>query len=198
MTAAHEVGFTTTATIMFGHLERPEHWAHHLLAIANLQKKTRGFSEFVPLPFVASEAPMYKRGLSRKGPSFRECILMHAVPRIVFHGLIDNIQASWVKLGQAGVAACLNAGANDIGGSLMNESITRAAGAEHGQEWHPAQIEKFLTDLQKKPKMRTTRYTQAPAERRRIAMQAGELATIKLNEASRTQRSKRLYAPQAG
>lgn len=198
MTAAHEVGFTTTATIMFGHLERPEHWAYHLLAIANLQKKTRGFSEFVPLPFVASEAPMYKRGLSRKGPSFRECILMHAVPRIVFHGLIDNIQASWVKLGQAGVAACLNAGANDIGGSLMNESITRAAGAEHGQEWHPAQIEKFLTDLQKKPKMRTTRYTQAPAERRRIAMQAGELATIKLNEASRTQRSKRLYAPQAG
>ena len=194
MTAAHEVGFRTTATIMFGHLERPEHWAHHLLAIADLQKKTRGFSEFVPLPFVASEAPMYRRGLSRKGPSFRECILMHAVPRIVFHGLIDNIQASWVKLGQAGVAACLNAGANDVGGSLMNESITRAAGAEHGQEWHPAQIEKFLTDLQKKPKMRTTRYTQAPAERRRTAMQAGELATIRLDEASRTQRSKRFYA----
>lgn len=198
MTAAHEVGFRTTATIMFGHLERPEHWAHHLLAIADLQKKTRGFSEFVPLPFVASEAPMYRRGLSRKGPSFRECILMHAVPRIVFHGLIDNIQASWVKLGQAGVAACLNAGANDVGGSLMNESITRAAGAEHGQEWHPAQIEKFLTDLQKEPKMRTTRYTQAPAERRRTAMQAGELATIRLDEASRTQRSKRFYASQAG
>lgn len=198
MTAAHEVGFRTTATIMFGHLERPEHWAHHLLAIADLQKKTRGFSEFVPLPFVASEAPMYRRGLSRKGPSFRECILMHAVPRIVFHGLIDNIQASWVKLGQAGVAACLNAGANDVGGSLMNESITRAAGAEHGQEWHPAQIEKFLTDLQKKPKMRTTRYTQAPAERRRTAMQSGELATIRLDEASRTQRSKRFYVSQAG
>lgn len=198
MTAAHEVGFRTTATIMFGHLERPEHWAHHLLAIADLQKRTRGFTEFVPLPFVASEAPMYRRGLSRKGPSFRECILMHAVPRIVFHGLIDNIQASWVKLGQAGVAACLNAGANDVGGSLMNESITRAAGAEHGQEWHPAQIEKFLTDLQKKPKMRTTRYTQAPAERRRTAMQAGELATIRLDEASRTQRSKRFYVSQAG
>lgn len=198
MTAAHEVGFRTTATIMFGHLERPEHWAHHLLAIADLQKRTRGFTEFVPLPFVASEAPMYRRGLSRKGPSFRECILMHAVPRIVFHGLIDNIQASWVKLGQAGVAACLNAGANDVGGSLMNESITRAAGAEHGQEWHPAQIEKFLTDLQKKPKMRTTRYTQAPAERRRTAMQSGELATIRLDEASRTQRSKRFYVSQAG
>lgn len=198
MTAAHEVGFGTTATIMFGHLERPEHWAHHLLAIANLQKKTGGFSEFVPLPFVAAEAPMYRRGLSRKGPSFRECILMHAIPRIVFHGLIDNVQASWVKLGQAGVAACLSAGANDIGGSLMNESITRAAGADHGQEWHPAQIEKFLTDLQKKPKMRTTRYTQAPPERRRIAMQSGELATIKLDEASRTQRSKRLYASSTG
>lgn len=198
MTAAHEVGFKTTATIMFGHLERPEHWAHHLISIADLQKKTRGFSEFVPLPFVASEAPMYRKGLCRKGPSFRECILMHAIPRIVFHGLIDNVQASWVKLGQAGVAACLNAGANDIGGSLMNESITRAAGAEHGQEWHPAQIEKFLTDLKKEPKMRTTRYTKAPEDRRKIAMRAGELATIELNEASKKQRDKRLHVLPAG
>ena len=194
MTAAHEVGFKTTATIMFGHLERPEHWAHHLLSIADLQKMTGGFSEFVPLPFVASEAPMYRKGLCRRGPSFRECLLMHAIPRIVFHGLIDNVQASWVKLGHAGVAACLNAGANDIGGSLMNESITRAAGAEHGQEWHPAQIEKFLIDLKKEPKMRTTRYTQASDDRRRIAMRAGELATVKLNEASRKQRKKSLHA----
>lgn len=190
MQAAHEVGFKTTATIMFGHIDSVQHWAHHLHAIANLQRQTRGFTEFVPLPFVAHEAPMYKKGQARRGPSYREALLMHAVPRLVFNGLIDNIQASWVKMGRAGVAACLNAGANDVGGSLMNESITRAAGAAHGEEWTPAAIEDTLIALDRTPRMRTTSYADAPAERRATARQAVGLQIIELQPAMKSQRSK--------
>ena len=131
---AHLVGLPTTSTIMYGHLERPEHWAHHLLALRRLQEETGGITEFVPLPLVHMEAPMYRRGQSRKGPSWREALMMHAVARIVLYGQIDSIQCSWVKLGVDGAAAVLGAGANDLGGVLMNESISRAAGAAHGQE----------------------------------------------------------------
>lgn len=131
---AHSVGIPTTSTIMYGHLERTEHWAAHLLALRRLQEETGGFTEFVPLPLVHMEAPMYRRGQSRKGPSWREALMMHAVARIVLHGQIDSIQCSWVKLGVDGAAAVLAAGANDLGGVLMNESISRAAGASHGQE----------------------------------------------------------------
>ena len=132
--AAHEVGLPTTSTIMFGHCERPEHLARHLLRIRALQQRTGGFTEFVPLPFVHMQSPVYLRGQARKGPTWREAVLMHAVSRIVLHGAIGSIQASWVKLGLEGAAACLNAGVNDLGGVLMNESISRAAGASHGQE----------------------------------------------------------------
>ena len=131
---AHEVGLPTTATIMFGHLDRTEHWARHLLAIRRLQERTGGFTEFVPLPFVHMEAPLYKRGQARRGPTWRETVLMHAVSRLALHGAIGSIQCSWVKLGMDGAAACLAAGVNDLGGVLMNESISRAAGAAHGQE----------------------------------------------------------------
>lgn len=131
---AHRVGIPTTATIMFGHLEGTEHWARHLLAIRRLQSDTGGFTEFVPLPLVHMEAPMYRRGQSRKGPTWREAVLMHAVSRIVLFGQVRSIQASWVKLGMSGAAAMLNAGVNDLGGVLMNESISRAAGAAHGQD----------------------------------------------------------------
>ena len=131
---AHEVGLPTTATIMFGHLDRTQHWARHLLAIRNLQERTGGFTEFVPLPFVHMEAPLYKRGQARRGPTWRETVLMHAVSRLALHGAIRSIQCSWVKLGMDGAAACLAAGVNDLGGVLMNESISRAAGAAHGQE----------------------------------------------------------------
>ncbi|MBW8755497.1 MAG: 7,8-didemethyl-8-hydroxy-5-deazariboflavin synthase, partial [Sphingomonadales bacterium] len=117
-----------------GHLERTEHWAHHLLALRRLQEETGGITEFVPLPLVHMEAPMYRRGQSRKGPTWREALMMHAVARIVLYGQIDSIQCSWVKLGVDGAAAVLGAGANDLGGVLMNESISRAAGAAHGQE----------------------------------------------------------------
>ncbi len=192
METAHEVGFSTTATIMFGHVDRTHHWASHLLAIRNLQQRTRGFTEFVPLPYVHMEAPMYLKGNSRKGPSYREAILMHAIPRLVFNGYIQNIQASWVKMGKQGVADCLNAGANDLGGTLMNESITRAAGAEFGQEWEPADIEKMLKSMNRPPRMRTTLYGDAPQLRRQVSLEASKLLTIENQKASKTQSSKRL------
>ena len=134
MEAAHTAGIRTTSTIMYGHVERPAHWARHLLRLRDLQKRTGGFTEFVPLPFVAEEAPIYLKGRARRGPTFREAVLMHAVARLALHPHIPNIQTSWVKMGPEGVQACLNAGANDLGGTLMNETITRAAGAAHGQE----------------------------------------------------------------
>jgi len=192
MEAAHEVGFNTTATIMFGHIEQPRHWADHLLAIRNLQLRTGGFTEFVPLPYVALEAPMYLKGRSRHGPSFREAVLMHAVPRLVFHGLIRNIQTSWVKMGQEGVIACLNAGANDLGGTLMNESITRAAGASFGQEWPPRKMEEIIKSIGRTPRMRNTLYGDVNDERRETAFHASGLLEIENSRAMKTQRSKRL------
>lgn len=131
---AHLVGLPTTSTIMFGHLERPVHWARHLIELRRLQGDTGGFTEFVPLPLVHMEAPMYRRGQSRKGPTWRESMMMHAVSRIALFGEINSIQCSWVKLGVDGAAAALAAGCNDLGGVLMNESISRAAGAAHGQD----------------------------------------------------------------
>lgn len=192
MRAAHAEGLPTTATIMYGHVDRPRHWACHLLHIRTLQQQTGGFTEFVPLPYVHMEAPLFLKGKSRRGPTFREAILMHAVARLVFHGLIDNIQASWVKMGREGVAACLKAGVNDLGGSLMNESITRAAGSGHGQEWQPAQIEALISANGRAPRMRTTLYADAPAARRRAAFDAAPLAEVHGASAAKQQRSKRL------
>jgi FO synthase len=190
MESAHRAGFRTTATIMYGHVEAPRHWAAHLLQIRALQQRTGGFTEFVPLPFVHMEAPMYRRGRSRRGPSFREAVLMHAVARLVFHGLIDNIQTSWVKMGRDGVAACLRAGANDLGGTLMNESITRAAGAAHGEEWSAPLLEAAIRRVGREPRMRTTLYADASAERRKRAFSASSLAAVTNDPAGRRQRSK--------
>jgi FO synthase len=155
---AHEVGLPTTATIMFGHLDRPEHWARHLLAIRRLQLDTGGFTEFVPLPFVHMQSPVYLRGKARRGPTWRESVLMHAVSRIVLHGAIGSIQCSWVKLGVEGAAACLNAGCNDLGGVLMNESISRAAGAEHGQQVSVAELRAAAESAGRTLRQRTTLY----------------------------------------
>ena len=190
MEIAHDVGFNTTATIMYGHVDQPGHWASHLLKIRELQSRSGGFTEFVPLPYVHMEAPMYLKGKSRKGPSFREAILMHAVARLVFHKLIPNIQASWVKMGVEGVTACLNAGANDLGGTLMNESITRAAGASYGQEWPPAAIEDSIQKMARLPRMRNTLYADATEERYSRAMSAKELSQIENLSAGKKQRSK--------
>ncbi len=158
MRTAHSLGLNSTATIMFGHVDGPLNWARHLLRIRDLQEETGGFTEFVPLPFVHMEAPMYRKGRARKGPTFREAVLMHAVARLVLHPHITNIQASWVKLGMGGLRACLDAGVNDVGGTLMNESISRAAGASHGQEFTAEGMRKLITDAGRVPQQRTTRY----------------------------------------
>jgi FO synthase len=190
--AAHRAGLPTTATIMYGHIDQPHHWARHLWHIRELQRRTGGFTEFVPLPFVHMEAPMYLRGRARPGPTFREALLMHSVARLVLHGLIDNIQASWVKMGEQGVAACLAAGVNDLGGTLMNESITRAAGAGHGQEWAPAYMEQQIIAAGRRPRMRTTLYRDVPRERRDAAFGAEPLSVVDNAPAGKRQRSKRL------
>lgn len=172
MRAAHAVGFRSTATIMFGHIEGYRHWARHLLRIRNLQIETGGFTEFVPLPFVHMEAPIYLKGRARPGPTFREAILMHAVARLVLHPHIPNIQASWVKLGAEGVRQCLSAGVNDLGGTLMDESISRSAGASHGQEMTPQDMEAIILSAGRVPRLRTTVYADATPERRHRAFHA--------------------------
>jgi FO synthase len=186
---AHAVGFRTTATIMFGHIETPRHWARHLLRIRALQARTGGFTEFVPLPFVHMEAPMYLKGMARKGPTFRETILMHAVARLALHPVLTNIQVSWVKLGRDGARVCLNAGANDLGGTLMNESISRAAGTEHGQELPPEEMEKLIRAIGRVPRQRTTLYDDAPADRRAAGFNAGELTPIVLTAPKQRRRA---------
>jgi FO synthase len=158
MRTAHGVGFRSTSTIMFGHMGQPVHWARHLLRIRALQAETGGFTEFVPLPFVHMEAPIYLKGRARRGPTFREAVLMHAVARLALHPLIPNIQASWVKLGGEGLKFCLNAGVNDLGGTLMDESISRAAGASHGLERPPAVLEALIRSAGRTPRVRTTLY----------------------------------------
>ncbi len=155
MRAAHRLGLRSTATIMFGHIDRYEHWARHILRIRELQEETGGFTEFVPLPFVHMEAPIYLKGRSRRGPTFREAVLMHAIGRIALHPLIANIQTSWVKMGHEGVKACLRSGANDLGGTLMDETITRSAGASNGQEMTPMQMENIIRSLGRMPRQRT-------------------------------------------
>ncbi len=169
MGAAHRAGFKTTATIMYGHVDGYAHWARHLLRLRALQAETGGFTEFVPLPFVHMEAPIYLKGRARRGPTFREAVLMHAVARLALHPLIPNVQTSWVKMGPAGIAVCLRAGANDLGGTLMDETITRSAGAVHGQEMTPNTMEDLIASLGRVPRQRTTLYADVPEERYRTA-----------------------------
>lgn len=158
MRTAHDVGLRSTATIMFGHVERPIHWARHLLALRGLQQQTGGFTEFVPLPFVHMEAPLWRKGLARSGPSWRESILMHAVARLVLYPHFRNIQCSWVKLGREGALEALRAGSNDLGGVLMNESITRAAGGVNGQEMTESELVNIIRAAGRVPRERTTLY----------------------------------------
>ncbi len=158
MRAAHAVGIRTTATIMFGHVDHPRHWARHLLRIKNLQQDTGGFTEFVMLPFVHSEAPIWLKGKARSGPTFREAILMHSLARLVLYPDIINIQASWVKMGRDGMELCLQAGANDMGGTLMDESITRSAGGAFGQEMTVSNFTAAAQSIQRVPRERTMTY----------------------------------------
>jgi len=160
---AHSVGLRSNVTIMFGAIEEPVSWARHLLRTAALQDQTGGFTEFVPLPFVHMAAPLYRQGRARKGPTFRESVLMHAVGRIAYRGRIPNVQASWVKLGESGVRQLLRAGCNDLGGTLMDENISRAAGAAHGQRMDEAAFRRIVEPLGRPLAQRTTLY--APASR---------------------------------
>ncbi len=173
---AHRVGLRSTTTIMYGHVESPRSWARHLVALREQQRRSGGFTEFVPLPFVHMEAPIYLKGKARPGPTFREALLMHAVARLALHPWITNIQASWVKLGVEGGQAALRAGANDLGGTLMNESISRAAGADHGQELSPEGMEAAIRAIGRIPKQRTTLYGNAPTERVAASFGAAPLA----------------------
>jgi FO synthase len=174
--AAHRIGLKTTSTIMFGHVDAPIHWARHLLRLRALQSRTGGFTEFVPLPFVPMETPIHRRGACRLGPTFREAVLIHAVARLALHPLITNIQTSWVKMGPEGAAYCLKAGANDLGGTLMNESITRAAGAVHGQEMTPESMEGLIRSIGRAPRQRMTLYGDVTPERRNASFGAPSLS----------------------
>ena len=176
--AAHALGLRTTSTIMFGHVETTASWARHLLRLRDLQQETGGITEFVPLPFVHMEAPMYLRGLSRRGPTVREAVLMHAISRLALHPLITNVQVSWVKMGPEGSAQCLNAGANDMGGTLMNESISRAAGTQHGQEFPPEAMEALIRSIGRTPQQRDTLYRPVSDERRAVSFGAPELTPV--------------------
>lgn len=165
MRAAHAIGLQSTTTIMFGHVDRPVNWARHLLVLRDLQAETGGFTEFIPLPFVHMGAPLFLQGNSRRGPTFAETIKMHAVGRLALHGYIDNVQVSWVKLGAEGAKVALESGCNDLGGTLMNESISRAAGADHGQEMLPEELESLIKELGRTPRLRNTLYgTPEPRE----------------------------------
>ena len=188
MESAHGVGLGSTATIMFGHIDGYSSWARHLLRVRELAGRTGGFTEFVPLPFVHMESPMYLRGRARRGPTLREAVLMHAVARLALDPWIVNIQTSWVKMGPEGMRLALAAGANDVGGTLMNESITRAAGAGFGQEMPPERLESIIREAGRSPRQRTTRYADAPAGRRDVAFGAPALAEPVYRPARRFER----------
>ena len=158
MITAHELGLRATTTMMMGHIDGPRSWANHLEVLRQIQRRTGGFTEFVPLPFVHMASPIFLQGKARPGPTWDEVVLVHAVGRIALDGLIDNIQASWVKLGLAGGARLLDAGCNDLGGTLMDENISRASGASHGQLATPEELEAAIRGAGRVPAQRTTVY----------------------------------------
>jgi len=155
---AHSIGLRSNITIMFGAVEHPRSWARHIVRTRDLQTETGGFTEFVPLPFVHMATPIYLQRKARRGPTFREALLMHAVGRIAYGTLIPNIQVSWVKMGSLGVAQALSAGANDLGGTLMDENISRAAGASHGQHMDEDGFRAVVEPLGRQLEQRTTLY----------------------------------------
>lgn len=167
---AHSIGLRSNITIMFGSVEQPIHWARHLLRTRELQKETGGFTEFVPLPFVHMASPIYIRKQSRRGPTFREALLMHSVARIAYRELVPNIQASWVKLGMSGAAQALQAGVNDLGGTLINENISRAAGAEHGQSASLEDFRSIAEPLGRPLRQRTTLYQNPAIQSSKVAV----------------------------
>jgi FO synthase len=163
VTTAHRLGIRSSSTMMYGHVDNPRHWVGHLRVIARVQDETGGFTEFVPLPFVHTSAPIYLAGVARPGPTLRDNLAVHALARIMLHGRIDNIQTSWVKLGVDGTRAMLRAGANDLGGTLMEETISRMAGSEHGSAKTVAELEEIGAGIGRPVRQRTTTYDAVPA-----------------------------------
>ncbi len=158
VTTAHQVGIRSSSTMMFGHVDNPAHWVTHLRVLSRIQDETGGFTEFVPLPFVHQSAPIYLAGVARPGPSMRDNLAVHAMARIMLHGRIDNIQTSWVKLGVEGAQAMLRAGANDLGGTLMEETISRMAGSEHGSAKTVEELVEIGAGIGRPVRQRTTTY----------------------------------------
>jgi FO synthase len=158
VSTAHRVGLPSSSTMMYGHVDNPAHWVTHLRVLSRIQDETGGFTEFVPLPFVHSSAPIYLAGVARPGPTMRDNLAVHAMARIMLHGRIDNIQTSWVKLGVEGTRAMLRAGANDLGGTLMEETISRMAGSEHGSAKTVAELVDIGAGIDRPLRQRTTTY----------------------------------------
>jgi len=155
---AHQLGIPSTSTMMYGHTETPEHWVRHMLLLRNIQKETGGFTEFVPLGFIHSQTRLFQKGGARAGRSMREDLVVHALARLMLHGYIRNIQVSWVKLGFDASLACLEAGANDFSGTLMEESISKAAGANFGEYVSPGEFRALIRKIGRIPAERTTTY----------------------------------------
>ena len=174
ITTAHRLGIRSSSTMMYGHVDTPAHWVAHLRLLARIQDDTGGFTEFVPLPFVHHSAPLYLAGVARPGPTMRDNLAVHAMARLLLHGRIPNIQTSWVKLGIDGTQAMLRAGANDLGGTLMEETISRMAGSEHGSFQSPQEIDAIVREIGRTPRHRTTAYGDPPADR--VAVAYRELA----------------------
>jgi len=165
ITTAHELGLRTSSTMMYGHVDTPAHWVGHLRVIRSIQERTGGFTEFVLLPFIHENAPIYLAGLARPGPTRRENRAVHAVSRLLLHGAVDSIQASWVKLGDEGCRDVLRGGVNDLGGTLMEETISRMAGADHGSYKTISQLHAITEPLGRPMRQRTTTYGEVSAER---------------------------------
>ncbi|WP_208543985.1 bifunctional FO biosynthesis protein CofGH [Nocardioides seonyuensis] len=162
VSTAHRVGLRSSSTMMYGHVDNPRHWVSHLRVLRGIQEETGGFTEFVPLPFVHTSAPIYLAGVARPGPTMRDNLAVHALARILLHGAIDNIQTSWVKLGVDGTRAMLRAGANDLGGTLMEETISRMAGSEHGSAKTVTELTDIAAGIGRSVRERTTTYERIP------------------------------------
>jgi len=169
VTAAHEAGLPSSATMMFGHVDSPVHWVRHLRVLTGIQDRTGGFTEFVPLPFVHHNAPLYLAGLARPGPTRRETVAVHALARLMLHGRVDHVQTSWVKLGVEGSQLMLRSGADDLGGTLMEETISRMAGSQHGSAHTPAELDAIAAGVGRPTRIRSTGYGTVPPEREALA-----------------------------
>jgi FO synthase len=174
---AHRLGIPTSSTMMYGHVDQPHHWVAHLQLLARLQGESGGFTEFVPLPFVHTSAPLYLAGIARPGPTVRDNRAVHAVARLVLHGRIDHIQCSWVKLGPAACAQVLAGGVDDLGGTLMEETISRMAGSQHGSRRSVEELEAMVREAGRTPRQRTTTYGAVSPERH-LAARAEHSPTV--------------------